>query len=242
VLTQLDSLEVDGFTTRATKGAVWQAIRNLEATSKPIDVVTLEVEIEKQGKLDAIGGIAFLGELALRVPTADNVVAYAEIVGDKHQARKLMLASSEIHEMGYEDGLEVRDYLDSSEAKIFEVTQRKDRTGPEPVKALVKKVFGSLEERFAAGGIPACPLASTSSISSPPACSRPSSSSSRHAPRWARRRSRYHSRRTPRPPAAGRASCSRSRCRQHSWPSACCVARRASTRRRSAAASCSART
>src|SRR5262245_8419375 len=147
VLTQLDTLEVEDFYDMRHR-IVFGAIRALEATAKPIDVVTLENEIEKQGKLDAIGGIAFLGELALRVPTADNVVTYAEIVSDKHQARKLMLASSEIAEKGYEDGLEVRDYLDDAEAKIFEVTQRRDKSGPEPLKGLVKKVFSSLDERF----------------------------------------------------------------------------------------------
>ena len=57
VLDQLDTLEVDDFYDRATRSCS-QAIRNLEATAKPIDVVTLENEIEKQGKLDAIGGIA----------------------------------------------------------------------------------------------------------------------------------------------------------------------------------------
>ena len=157
VLTNLESVEVDDFYDMRHK-VVWQAIRNLEATAKPIDVVTLEVEIEKQGKLDAIGGISFLGELALRVPTADNVATYAEIVTDKHQARKLMLATNEVHERGYEDGLEVRDYLDDAEAKIFEVTQRKDKAGPEPIKSLVKKVFSSLDERFkSAGGITGVP-------------------------------------------------------------------------------------
>jgi replicative DNA helicase len=157
VLTQLDTLEVDDFYDMRHK-IVFGAIRALEATAKPIDVVTVENEIEKQGKLDAIGGIAFLGELALRVPTADNVVAYAEIVSDKHQARKLMLAASEISERGYEDGLEVRDYLDDAEAKIFEVTQRRDKGGPEPLKSLVKKVFSSLDERFKAdGGITGVP-------------------------------------------------------------------------------------
>ena len=157
VLTTLDTLEVDDFYDMRHK-IVFGAIRALEATAKPIDVVTLENEIEKQGKLDAIGGVAFLGELALRVPTADNVVAYAEIVTDKHQARKLMLASSEIAERGYEDGLEVRDYLDDAEAKIFEVTQRRDKSGPEPIKALVKKVFSSLDERFKSeGGITGVP-------------------------------------------------------------------------------------
>src|ERR1044071_8646250 len=59
-----------------------------------------------------------------------------------------MLAAGEISEKGYEDGLEVRDYLDDAEAKIFEVTQRRDKSGPEPLKGLVKKVFSSLDERF----------------------------------------------------------------------------------------------
>src|ERR1700733_2477859 len=147
VLSQLDTLEVEDFYDNRHK-VVFQAIRNLEAAARPIDVVTLENEIEKAGKLDAIGGVAFLGELTLRVPTVDNVLAYAEIVTDKHQARKLILASSEIMEAGYEDNVEVRDYLDDAEAKIFEVTQRRDKTGPEPLKSLVKKVFSSLDERF----------------------------------------------------------------------------------------------
>jgi replicative DNA helicase len=147
VLMQLENLEVDDYYDHRHK-VVFQAIRNLEATARPIDIVTLEVEIQKQGKLEAIGGMAFLGELALRVPTADNVLSYAEIVQDKSQARKLMLASGEILEKGYDDGLEVRDYLDEAEAKIFEVTQRKAKAGPEPIKSLVKKVFSSLDERF----------------------------------------------------------------------------------------------
>ena len=157
VLSNLDTIEVEDFYDNRHK-VVFQAIRNLEAAARPIDVVTLENEIEKSGKLDAIGGVAFLGELTLRVPTVDNVVTYAEIVTDKHQARKLMLAAGEISERGYDDNLEVRDYLDDAEAKIFEVTQRRDKTGPEPLKGLVKKVFSSLDERFkSADGITGVP-------------------------------------------------------------------------------------
>jgi replicative DNA helicase len=157
VLSHLDTIEVEDFYDNRHK-VVFQAIRNLEAGARPIDVVTLENEIAKAGKLEAIGGIGFLGELTLRVPTVDNVVAYADIVTDKHQARKLMLAAGEISERGYEDNLEVRDYLDDAEAKIFEVTQRRDKSGPEPLKGLVKKVFSSLDERFKAeGGITGVP-------------------------------------------------------------------------------------
>ena len=147
VLLQLETLETADFYDHKHK-VVFEAIRNLEAAAKPIDVVTLEAEIEKTGKLEAVGGISFLGELALRVPTADNVLAYTEIVRDHSQARKLILAAGDIVEKGFEDGIEVRDYLDDAEAKIFEVTQRKDKSGPESMKGLVKKVFSSLDERF----------------------------------------------------------------------------------------------
>src|SRR6185436_5862367 len=45
---------------------------------------------------------------------------------------------------------------------IFEVTQRRDKSGPEPLKGLVKKVFSSLDERFKAeGGITGVPTGFT---------------------------------------------------------------------------------
>jgi len=147
VLSQLDTLEVDDFYDPRHK-VVFAAVRALEQVAKPIDVVTLEAEIDKSGKLEAIGGIAFLGELALRVPTPDNVLHYAEIVTDKHAARKLMLAAADISDKGYGDHGDIRDYLDEAEARIFEVTQRRDKSGPEPLKQLIKKVFSSLDERF----------------------------------------------------------------------------------------------
>lgn len=100
VLRRLDSLYVDQFYNNRHR-VVFQAIRNLEAAAQPIDVVTLENEIAKAGKLEAIGGVAFLGELTLRVATADNVVSYAKIVRDHHLLRALMLRASAIAEHGY---------------------------------------------------------------------------------------------------------------------------------------------
>lgn len=92
-LERVPDLEVDDFYDFKHK-IVWQAIRNLEAVARPIDVVTLENEIERQGKLDAVGGIAFLGELALRVPTADNVEHYARDVQLLHRNRSAIIALS----------------------------------------------------------------------------------------------------------------------------------------------------
>lgn len=103
ILTGLDALEVDDFYDPRHK-AVFGAMRNLEHAGKPIDVVTLEVELDKAGKLDSVGGVAFIGELVLRVPTPENVEHYAQIVQEHHLSRRLMLAMSEVVEMGYRGG------------------------------------------------------------------------------------------------------------------------------------------
>jgi replicative DNA helicase len=95
VLEQLDLLEQGDFYDHKHK-VVFAAIRTLAAAGKPIDVVTLEVEIENSGKLEAIGGIAFLGELTLRVPTADNVECYRDTVKlhARNRAAEVMLGSA----------------------------------------------------------------------------------------------------------------------------------------------------
>jgi replicative DNA helicase len=85
---------------------VFEAIRNLQASKTPIDIVTVESEIGKRGRLDAVGGMAFLGELVTKVPTVDNVVAYTKIVRDQAMLRRLALSASNIvdraHDWEYE--------------------------------------------------------------------------------------------------------------------------------------------
>ena len=157
VLSSLDKLEVEDFYDPRHQ-AIMAAIRALEDASKPIDEVTLDAQLQSMGKLEAVGGMAYIAQLGLRVPTADNVVHYAGIVRDQAVARRLMLTASEIAAKGYDEYGEIHEYLDEAEAKIFEVTQRTQRGQATSLKQLLKQVFSSLDERFkAAGGITGVP-------------------------------------------------------------------------------------
>jgi replicative DNA helicase len=150
VLSQLDALEVEDFYDNRHK-VVFQAIRSLEAAALPIDVVTLEREIAKADKLDAIGGVAFLGELTLRVPIADNVVAYAQIVAELAQARAMAVTASEIAERCYEPELDVREYLDSAEAQVLKLAARRGRADDAAsIGTLVRRRLRELDELAAA--------------------------------------------------------------------------------------------
>lgn len=100
LLPELHDVEIEDFYLNQHK-VVWAAIRQLEHASLPIDVVMIEHEIQKLGHLDSIGGIAFLGELALKCPTASNVIAYRDIVLMLAKNRRAILELSSALERAY---------------------------------------------------------------------------------------------------------------------------------------------
>ena len=146
VLLDLAELETDDFYD-ARHRVVWAAIRALEHANEPIDVVTLQAQIARTGQLDALGGVAFLGQLVLEVPTADNVRAYAEIVRKHRVARRLMLVASEILEAGYRSDLDVDEYVTEAQGAISAI----ERANPDETRTigdLASARFADLE-RFA---------------------------------------------------------------------------------------------
>lgn len=88
--------------------AIWQALTAVEG---PIDPVTVEERLRAADKLEAVGGLAYLSELAIAVPTADNAEHYARIIRDKRLAREVLLTLGEIlgemrqHDMGGADAV-----------------------------------------------------------------------------------------------------------------------------------------
>lgn len=147
-LVELDTLEIDDFYHHPHK-VVFEAMRNLEAAQQPIDVVTLEAEIAKKGKLDSIGGIAFLGVLALKVPTVDNIVAYAGLVKKAAQVRRLTLAASEIVERCYDTAADGDELLGEGIQLLSSIDSVRIDSGA-PVGDFVKRRIRELEEQWAA--------------------------------------------------------------------------------------------
>jgi replicative DNA helicase len=95
VLVDLAELEPDDFFDLRHK-AVFVAIRALQAAGAPVDVLTLETQLDRDGRLAAIGGVAFVGELAMRPATPANVRAYAEVVTRAHLVRRIAIAASDL--------------------------------------------------------------------------------------------------------------------------------------------------
>lgn len=66
---------------------IFLALANMRAADKPIDDITMVVHLRGVGKLDQIGGAAYLSELQNAVPSAENLSHYLDIVWAKYLAR-----------------------------------------------------------------------------------------------------------------------------------------------------------
>jgi len=79
---------------------VFEAMRELDADQKPIDPLTLEEVLARDGKLKAIGGLSFLTSLVGKEFNSDNAAHYADIIHGLGQARRIRLGAADIAACG----------------------------------------------------------------------------------------------------------------------------------------------
>jgi len=103
---------------------IFEAMRNLYEKREPIDLLSLGAKLEEKKQLEAVGGRSYLTSLANTVPTSSHVVHYAQTVQGKATLRRLISASSEIAELGYQETEELSKLLDRAEQKLFNVSQK----------------------------------------------------------------------------------------------------------------------
>jgi replicative DNA helicase len=129
---------------------IYRAIKSLVDQEQPVDVVTVSEELEELGTLDDIGGIAYLGELADMTPSTANSGAYAVIVKERSQQRRLIEAASEITLQAYEpEGKNSLDILSDAEQKIAQIAEgNRKEGGPVIVGPLLKRTLDQLDELF----------------------------------------------------------------------------------------------
>ncbi len=133
---------------------IFRAMEGLAGQNKPLDIVTLAESLELHGELEAVGGLAYLTELAASTPSASNVAAYAEIVQERSTVRKLIGVAHEIADSGFNpQGRDSARLIDEAESKVFKIgDERPSRGGPEGVGPLLTKAIDKIDELYRTKG------------------------------------------------------------------------------------------
>ncbi len=103
---------------------IYTAITNLALNQEPIDMLTVTQQLKKIGKLEEVGGQAFLSELTGKVASAANIEYHAQIIVQKYLARELIRVSSDIQTKAFDEKTDVDELMQDAEGQLFEITQR----------------------------------------------------------------------------------------------------------------------
>ena len=145
-----DSLDGEAFY-RLDHRLIWQHIELQIRQERPADVLTVGDSLRQVGKLDEVGGIAYLNALATGVASAANVRHYAAMVRDRAILRRLISVSDQIASTALDaQGRDVNAILDEAESRIFEIAEDngKQRKDFHELPELLGAVFRRVDELY----------------------------------------------------------------------------------------------
>jgi replicative DNA helicase len=125
---------------------IYDAMMRLYEKRKPVDLLTLTDELKRKKELEGVGGSAYLTELTNYVPTSAHAETYAEIVAQKAVRRRLIKASAEISEMGFNEDSSTQELLEQAEAELFSVSDQSLKQDLVSIESILTESFDRMEE------------------------------------------------------------------------------------------------
>ncbi|WP_369823697.1 MULTISPECIES: replicative DNA helicase [Sporosarcina] len=130
---------------RVAHKKIFETMLVLNDRGQPVDLVTIAEELKVKNELEDVGGISYITELANAVPTAANIVYYANIVEEKALLRRLIRVATDIVEDGYTREDEVEALLGEAEKKMMEVSNRKNAGDFRHIKDVLVETYDNIE-------------------------------------------------------------------------------------------------
>ncbi|WP_265459424.1 replicative DNA helicase [Enterococcus sp. HY326] len=124
----LEFIEAKDFYRRSHQ-IIFETMNTLSDRNEAIDFVTVKAQLEQNNLLEDAGGLDYLSELVMSVPTAANIGYYAKIVEEQSLLRNLIQTATSIVTKGFEQGEDVQSILDDAETRILEVAEKRNRSG-----------------------------------------------------------------------------------------------------------------
>jgi replicative DNA helicase len=136
---------------------LFESILEMHNAGQRVDATLLVEKLRTKGQFEAVGGMAYLAEVAQSVPYAANATYYAKIVRDKATLRHLILASTETLRDAYDGSQEPDSLLTDAERRIFSLHDLRTHDQVTDIGSLLVETFARIDARLEKGdasGVP----------------------------------------------------------------------------------------
>jgi replicative DNA helicase len=139
---------------RADHRLIFRQIARLAEAARPVDVITVADGLSSSGELDAAGGLDYLAELAQNTPGASNIRAYAAVVRERANLRRLISAAQDVADSAFApEGRSADELIDAAERRIMQISEQGRKAGgPEHVTPLLRVAMERIEALYESGG------------------------------------------------------------------------------------------
>lgn len=125
---------------------IWESFTRLHERRQPIDLLTVSQELEQQGQLAEVGGLAFLSSLIQNVPSSLHADAYGRIVEESAIRRRMLSAANEIAKLAYQQGESVEAVMDGAEKAVFGVSERRTTRDLQSIKQVLSEYYDRIDQ------------------------------------------------------------------------------------------------
>lgn len=124
---------------------IWEAMGRLSERSEPLDYLTVMQELKDMGRLQEIGGPAYLTQLINNTPTSVHAEVYGRLIERAATRRRLMNASDQIKALALNEEITIEQVIKEAEARLFEVTERQLVRELMPIREAIGNYFDHIE-------------------------------------------------------------------------------------------------
>ncbi len=139
-----ESLKPDDFF-NDINGIIYDAMLSLYENRKPIDVLTLTMQLKKNKRSEKVDS-SYISNLVNTVPTAANIEHYAQIIKESSTKRNLIKVGTQIAENAFKEENEIEELLDKAEGSIFAISQGHTIKGFIAIKESLAESFDRIDE------------------------------------------------------------------------------------------------
>jgi len=118
---------------------------DLAESSRPIDIITLVEELERNKELQSIGDVGYVSSLLDGVPDRPSIEHYVRIVRDKALLRGLIHTANAAIGRAAEQTDSAEEILNDAEAAIFQLSEKRIGRGFLAIPEIVRDSFGSVD-------------------------------------------------------------------------------------------------
>lgn len=124
---------------------IYETILSLYEQHEAADFITICDELERQNKLELVGGPSYITSLINLVPTSGNVEYYARIVERTAILRRLIHAAGQIAAVAYQE-TDADVALEKAEQLIFDISRRHARSDFDALRDVLTEYMKKLEQ------------------------------------------------------------------------------------------------